>query len=157
MRDLSSASPAEFLAAKSVGPARIRGVTPKQSGIPYLIADGGQPYKICGCILESHVWQYVHQKGNKFFYLEGHALMDYDHDFMVFLYHYLEEQVPASVRDEFVEARTPLPHWTRTRWLAEKASRVASETASYTSRRMIIERAGPSRGLAWVSSVSSIS
>ena len=94
-------------------------MTPKQSGIPYLITDGGQSYRIggYGYVLEGHTWTHVQQEGNKFFFLKGHVLVDLDHDLIVFLYPYHRAQVTTSVRDEFAKKRDRLPRWTRTRWL----------------------------------------
>jgi hypothetical protein len=99
------------------------------AGIPYIVLDGGQSYRIGPYILESHTWSFVQPERNgrpyegqikdsdEFFFLKGHVLVDFDHDLMVFLHPYRQGQVPPSVYDEFAEMRDLLPRWTRTRWL----------------------------------------
>jgi hypothetical protein len=89
-------------------------------------------YRIGGYILEGWTWSCVQQErdgrpyngrikdSDKFFYFRGHVLMDFDHDFMVFLHPYCQAQIPASEYDKFAALRDPLPRWTRTRWLGRE-------------------------------------
>jgi hypothetical protein len=93
-------------------------VTPKKAGIPHFIIPDGQAYQIAEFILESYTWMVVQQEGDEFFLLKGRALVDLDHDLMVFAHPYRQAQVTAAVRDEVARRRDPLPRWTRTRWLA---------------------------------------